>query len=109
MLPTRAPKYDTRTELPPDRPCPECGGDEAIRDRESDETVCRRYGLVLHEAMLTRTPEWRAFTREEQYARERAGLPTSFKQLDEGLSTTFHLRVEKKVLSKDEWFTMRRK
>jgi transcription initiation factor TFIIB len=69
--------------------CPECGGDVFVTDPETGEVVCRRCGLVLQEEVLDQKPEWRAFTPEERRAKARAGAPTSLKQFDKGLSTTF--------------------
>lgn len=69
--------------------CPECGGKEFITDPEVGEITCSRCGLVLQEQMLNQKPEWRAFTPEERKAKIRVGSPTSLKQFDKGLSTTF--------------------
>ncbi len=60
-----------------------------VTDPETGEVVCRRCGLVLQEEVLDQQPEWRAFTPEERRAKARAGAPTSLKQFDKGLSTTF--------------------
>ena len=73
----------------PHRHCPECGNDQYITDPERGETVCRRCGVVIHERQLNQTPEWRAFTLQEQQARARTGAPPSLLRSDRGLSTTF--------------------
>ncbi len=73
----------------PRRYCPECGNDKYINDPEKGETVCRRCGFVAQEDSLNQTPEWRAFTLNEQQARVRVGAPTSLLRHDKGLSTTF--------------------
>ena len=69
--------------------CANCGSNELVTDRDSGEVVCSKCGLVVSDLILDQEPEWRAFTPEEQRAKARAGAPTSLKQFDKGLSTTF--------------------
>ena len=69
--------------------CPECGDDGFVTDTERGEIACSQCGLVLQEEVLNQQPEWRAFTPEEKRAKARVGSPTSLKQFDKGLSTTF--------------------
>jgi transcription initiation factor TFIIB len=44
----------------------------------------------MSNTILDQTPEWRAFTPQERRTKTRVGSPTSLKQFDKGLSTTFH-------------------
>lgn len=67
--------------------CPECGSANLIHDYDTGETVCGKCGLVLHEQMMDKGPEWRAFTQEEKASRSRVGVPTSYSVHDKGLST----------------------
>jgi transcription initiation factor TFIIB len=67
--------------------CPECGSANLIHDYDTGETVCGDCGLVLHEQMMDKGPEWRAFTQEEKASRSRVGVPTSYSVHDKGLST----------------------
>jgi len=67
--------------------CPECGSGNLIHDYDTGETVCGSCGLVLHEQMMDKGAEWRAFTQEEKESRSRVGIPTSFSVHDKGLST----------------------
>jgi transcription initiation factor TFIIB len=67
--------------------CPECGGINLVHDYDTGETVCSSCGLVLHEQMIDKGPEWRAFTQEEKQSRSRVGVPTSYSVHDKGLST----------------------
>jgi len=67
--------------------CPECGSANLIHDYDTGETVCGNCGLVLHEQMMDKGPEWRAFTQEEKASRSRVGIPTSYSVHDKGLST----------------------
>jgi transcription initiation factor TFIIB len=67
--------------------CPECGSTNLIHDYDTGETVCGGCGLVLHEQMMDKGPEWRAFTQEEKESRSRVGIPTSYSVHDKGLST----------------------
>ncbi len=67
--------------------CPECGGANLIHDYDTGETICGDCGLVIHEQMMDKGPEWRAFTQEEKASRSRVGVPTSYSIHDKGLST----------------------
>jgi transcription initiation factor TFIIB len=58
-----------------------------VHDYDTGETVCGDCGLVLHDQMMDKGPEWRAFTQEEKESRSRVGIPTSFSVHDKGLST----------------------
>lgn len=68
--------------------CLECGSTSLIHDYDTGESVCANCGLVLHEQMIDKGPEWRAFTQEERESRSRVGMPTSYSVHDKGLSTT---------------------
>jgi transcription initiation factor TFIIB len=68
--------------------CLECGSTNLVHDYDTGETVCANCGLVLHEQMIDKGPEWRAFTKEEKESRSRVGMPTSYSVYDKGLSTT---------------------
>jgi len=68
--------------------CPECGSTNLVHDYDTGETVCVNCGLVLHEQMIDKGPEWRAFTQEEKESRSRVGGPASYSVFDKGLSTT---------------------
>ncbi|MGD8565391.1 MAG: transcription initiation factor IIB [Candidatus Bathyarchaeota archaeon] len=68
--------------------CPECGSSNFIQDYDTGETICANCGLVLHEQMMDKGPEWRAFTQEEKASRSRVGVPTSYSVHDKGLSTS---------------------
>jgi transcription initiation factor TFIIB len=68
--------------------CSECGGTNLIHDYDTGETVCVNCGLVLHDQMINKGPEWRAFTQQEKEARSRVGGATSYSLVDKGLSTT---------------------
>src|SRR5213083_311575 len=67
--------------------CPECGSLNLIEDFDQGETICQDCGLVLSQNLMSRGPEWRAFTKEEKDERGRVGIPTSFSIHDKGLST----------------------
>ena len=68
--------------------CPECGSANLVHDYDTGETICVNCGLILHEQMIDKGPEWRAFTQEERESRSRVGMPTSYSVYDKGLSTT---------------------
>src|SRR6266516_1431726 len=65
--------------------CPECGSVNLIEDFDQGETICQDCGLVLSQNLMSRGPEWRAFTKEEKDERGRVGIPTSFSIHDNGL------------------------
>ncbi len=67
--------------------CPECSSTNLVHDYDTGETVCSNCGLVIHEQMMDKGPEWRAFTQEEKASRSRVGVPTSYSVHDKGLST----------------------
>src|SRR2546425_654142 len=67
--------------------CPECASLNLIEDFDQGETICQDCGLVLSQNLMSRGPEWRAFTKEEKDGRGRVGIPTSFSIHDKGLST----------------------
>jgi len=67
--------------------CPECGSANLVHDYDTGETVCGDCGLVLHDQMMDKGPEWRAFSQEEKESRSRVGIPTSYSVHDKGLST----------------------
>ena len=60
---------------------------DPIEDYEHGELVCRNCGLIIHDQLLDRGPEWRAYTNEEKWRRRRVGAPISFAVYDKGLST----------------------
>ncbi len=68
--------------------CPECGGENLIFDSDMGETICGDCGLVIEDIDIDRSPEWRAFTKEERESRSRVGMPTFYFVHDKGLSTT---------------------
>jgi len=67
--------------------CPECKSNNLVYDYDVGETVCGDCGLVLHEQMIDKGPEWRAFNQEEKAIRSRVGIPISYSVHDKGLST----------------------
>jgi transcription initiation factor TFIIB len=67
--------------------CPECGSTYFEEDKTRGEMVCAKCGLVLEEAMIDSSPEWRAFDDEQISKRTRAGAPLTFTKHDKGLTT----------------------
>jgi transcription initiation factor TFIIB len=70
--------------------CSECGSKELVTDENLGEIICSKCGFVIKEVVLDPTPEWRAFTSKERKTKRRVGSPTSFRDFDKGLSTTFY-------------------
>jgi transcription initiation factor TFIIB len=68
--------------------CPECGSGNYVHDHDIGETICGDCGLVIHEQIMDKGPEWRAFTPEEMAKRKRVGLPTTYSRHDKGLNTS---------------------
>jgi len=66
--------------------CKICGSDALINDESRGERICTNCGAV-QDIIISSGPEWRAFTKSEQDARERVGAPTSNLKIDKGLPT----------------------
>jgi len=78
--------------------CPECGSPVLVTDEWIGEVVCSNCGLVILDEVLSRNPEWRAFTLEERRSRRRVGAPIDYSRFDKGLSTT--IWVDRDVFSR---------
>jgi transcription initiation factor TFIIB len=68
--------------------CPQCGSLHLVTDETNGEVVCSQCGLVITENKLNRTPEWRAYTLDEQRSKSRMGAPIRYSHFDKGLHTT---------------------
>lgn len=66
--------------------CKVCGSLALIDDNNRGERICTECGAV-QEIIISSAPEWRAFTKSEQNARERVGAPISNLKIDKGLRT----------------------
>lgn len=67
--------------------CPECGSTFFNEDSSRGEIVCAKCGLIMEDAMIDTSPEWRAFDEEQISRRTRAGAPLTFTKHDKGLTT----------------------
>lgn len=67
--------------------CPDCASTYFFEDEARGERVCAKCGLVLEEAMVDTSPEWRAFDDDQRSKRTRAGAPLTFTKHDKGLTT----------------------
>ncbi|MHA2042082.1 MAG: TFIIB-type zinc ribbon-containing protein [Candidatus Thorarchaeota archaeon] len=67
--------------------CSTCTSDEVYIDSTRGEVTCSNCGLVLSDRSIDMGPEWRAFTADEQNARQRVGGPTDWSKFDQGLTT----------------------
>ncbi len=67
--------------------CPVCNTNEVYIDAARGEVTCATCGLVLSDHSIDTGPEWRAFTTDEQNARQRVGGPTDWSKFDQGLTT----------------------
>jgi len=72
--------------------CPICGGTQFIKDPERGEITCLDCGWVLHDHLIDRGPEWRAFDSEQKIKRARTGSPLTPLKPNKGLSTTIDWR-----------------
>ncbi|MEM2188796.1 MAG: TFIIB-type zinc ribbon-containing protein, partial [Nitrososphaerota archaeon] len=66
------------------RECPECKSADLVE--RDGEVVCRRCGLVLY-TVIDESPEWRAFTLEEEMRKSRTGILEALWVHDKGLTT----------------------
>jgi len=78
--------------------CPECGSPDLVTDEWTGEVICSKCGLVILDEVLSRSPEWRAFTLEEKRSRRRVGAPTDYSRFDKGLSTI--IRINRNALGR---------
>ncbi len=67
--------------------CSACSSTEVYIDSARGEVICSNCGLVLSDHSIDMGPEWRAFTADEQNARQRVGGPTDWSKFDQGLTT----------------------
>jgi transcription initiation factor TFIIB len=67
--------------------CSTCSSEEVYIDAARGEVTCSNCGLVLSDRSIDMGPEWRAFTADEQNARQRVGGPTDWSKFDQGLTT----------------------
>ncbi|MHA2432571.1 MAG: transcription initiation factor IIB, partial [Candidatus Thorarchaeota archaeon] len=67
--------------------CSTCTSEEVFIDSARGEVICSSCGLVLSDRSIDMGPEWRAFTADEQNARQRVGGPTDWSKFDQGLTT----------------------
>jgi transcription initiation factor TFIIB len=68
--------------------CPQCHSPDIVTDGTNGEVVCSQCGLVIVEDLVSRAPEWRAYTLEERRSKSRAGAPIRYSHFDKGLHTT---------------------
>jgi transcription initiation factor TFIIB len=68
--------------------CSACSCVDVYIDHTRGEVICSSCGLVLSDHSIDMGPEWRAFTADEQNARQRVGGPTDWSKFDQGLTTT---------------------
>lgn len=67
--------------------CSTCGSSEMFIDHARGEVICSNCGLVHSDRSIDMGPEWRAFTADEQNARQRVGGPQDWSKFDQGLTT----------------------
>jgi len=67
--------------------CPECGSKHLTRDYKRAEVICEKCGLVVDDAIIDQTPEWNAYSYEEENKMSRTGSPMNYARHDKGLST----------------------
>jgi len=53
--------------------CPACSSNDVFIDHSRGEITCSTCGVVLSDHSIDMGPEWRAFTADEQNARQRVG------------------------------------
>ncbi len=67
--------------------CSACSSETMYIDHTRGEVICSNCGLVLSDRSIDMGPEWRAFTADEQNARQRVGGPADWSKFDQGLTT----------------------
>ena len=72
--------------------CPECGNLHLTRDYERAEVICEKCGLVVDDSLIDLSPEWNAYSFEEENKMSRTGSPMNYTLHDKGLSTEIRIR-----------------
>ncbi|MBN1896804.1 MAG: transcription initiation factor IIB [Candidatus Aenigmarchaeota archaeon] len=67
--------------------CPECNSENIQFDPNRGESVCMKCGLVVDEAAIDVTQEWRAFDEDQRSRRVRTGAPLTPTKHDQGITT----------------------
>jgi transcription initiation factor TFIIB len=67
--------------------CSLCNSDASLFDAETNETVCSKCGMVLHNNSESLGPEWRIYSGDDIESKSRTGMPSSLAFHDMGLST----------------------
>ncbi len=67
--------------------CPECGCKFFNEDETRGETICGKCGLILSEAHIDTSPDWRSFDDEQRSKRTRGGAPLTPTKHDKGITT----------------------
>lgn len=67
--------------------CPECGCKFFFEDETRGETICGKCGLLLSEAHIDTSPDWRSFDDEQRSKRTRGGAPLTPTKHDKGITT----------------------
>jgi transcription initiation factor TFIIB len=67
--------------------CSLCNSDASLFDAETNETVCSKCGMVLHDNSESLGPEWRIYSGDDIESKSRIGMPSSLAFHDMGLST----------------------
>ena len=66
--------------------CRLCSSNASLFDAETNETVCSKCGMVLHDNSESLGPEWRTYS-DDIESKSRTGMPSSLAFHDMGLST----------------------
>ncbi|MHA1882942.1 MAG: transcription initiation factor IIB [Candidatus Thorarchaeota archaeon] len=84
---TKTKKQRERTTSEAGTVCSSCNSANVYIDSARGEVICSECGLVLSDRSIDMGPEWRAFTADEQNARQRVGGPADWSKFDQGLTT----------------------
>lgn len=79
---------------------PPCPPDEIVFDPQRGVKICKKYGYVIEEGVISEDAEWRAYTPEEKQRRTRVGAPLSVSDPNYGVDSVLMRRYGTRLPSK---------
>ncbi len=71
---------------------PPCPPEEIVYDPHRGVKICKKYGYVIEESVISEDAEWRAYTPEEKQRRTRVGAPLSISDPNYGVDSVLTRR-----------------
>ena len=90
------------------RKCPECGASDFYDNRNKEEIICRKCGLVIDGKNISLGKEWRDFEESPDSELKRTGSPTSYTKYDMGMGTSIGSERDSFSLDKKKRYKLQR-